>query len=233
MPVPLHIGFPLFSNLTQLDLTAPWEILTRIPDAQCHLLAHNLDAVRSASGLKILPTKTYQDCPQLDVICVPGGPGHLQAMEDTVLLDFLRRQAVGAQFISSVCTGTLVLAAAGLLQGYRATTHWMSLDRLALFGALPENRRVVIDRNRVTGGGVTAGIDFGLTLLARLCGEQFAREIQLQIEYIPEPPFAEAPQKLASQSLIESLRAKAKPLLGLISKIDERAAARLYTEKDG
>src|SRR4051794_11805699 len=165
---PLEIGFPLFPALTQLDLTGPWEILTRLPAARCHLRAHDLAPVRSASGLTIVPTLTYRESPQLAMVCVPGGPGHLAAMEDEALLGFVREQAPGCRYVTAVCTGALVLAAAGLLDGYHATTHWMSRQRLAAFGATPVAERVVIDRNRITGGGVTAGIDFALTVAAEI-----------------------------------------------------------------
>lgn len=189
-----QIGFVLFPNLTQLDLTGPWEVLTRLPNTSCHLLSHNLDPVRSASGgLSIVPTMTYADCPQLDVVCVPGGSGHLDAMLDMDLRAFLQRQAPGCRFVTAVCTGALVLAAAGLLRGYECTTHWASIDRLEAFGAKPVDHRVVFDRNRVTGGGVTAGIDFGIALAAEMSGEKVAREIQLQMEYEPKPPYGGSP----------------------------------------
>ncbi len=224
---PMHIGFVLFPSLTQLDLTGPWEVLTRLPDARCHLLSHDLSPVTSYGGnLGILPTMTFADCPPLDLVCVPGGPGHLQAMQDEALLDFLRRQAGSCRYVMSVCTGSLVLAAAGLLRGYRATSHWMSLDRLSAFGAEPVDARVVMDRDRVTGGGVTAGIDFGLAVVAALAGEELAREIQLQIEYEPAPPYPGSPAT-AGEALVASLRAKAAPYMDQMRAIDARAAARM------
>jgi len=203
-----QIGFVLFQGLTQLDLTGPWEVLTRLPDTACHLVSHDLLPVRSASGgLRIVPTMTYAECPQLDMICVPGGPGHLDAMQDEALLSFLRRQAGGCRFVTAVCTGTLVLAAAGLMRGFECTTHWMSMDRLAAFGAKPANRRVVVDRDRITGGGVTAGIDFGLAVAAEFHGETVAREIQLQIEYAPEPPFPGSPST-AEAATVAALKSR-------------------------
>ena len=223
----LQIGFMLFPNLTQLDLTGPWEVFSKLPGATCHLLAPTLEPVKSSSaGLTILPTTTYADCPQLDIVCVPGGPGHLQAMEGTATLDFLKRQAPGCRYVTAVCTGALVLAAAGLLQGYRATTHWMSLERLAAFGAIPIAERVVTDRNRVTGGGVTAGIDFGLVLVQALAGEQIAREIQLQIEYEPQPPYGGSPAT-ADPATVASLRGKLGPYAILMQEVDTRAVTRL------
>ena len=136
MPDSCDIGIPLFPGVTQLDFAGPWEVLTRIPGANCRLIAADLQPVRSASGLAVLPTASFAECPQLDVVCVPGGPGHLGAMEDERLIGFLRAQAPGCRFVTAVCTGGLVLAAAGLLRGYRATTHWLSLDRLAAFRAI-------------------------------------------------------------------------------------------------
>ena len=226
-PNALEIGFPLFPNLTQLDLTGPWEVLTRLEGARCHLLAHDLGPVRSASGLTIVPTRTYAECPQLAMICVPGGPGHLKAMEDEALLAFLRRQAPGCRYVTAVCTGALVLAAAGLLRGYRATTHWMSRERLATFGAIPVAERVVIDRDRITGGGVTAGIDFALTVAAEIGGAETARQIQLGIEYAPAPPFAGGSPETADPAIVAAVREKGKGYQVRMAEIDARAAGRL------
>lgn len=223
----LQIGFVLFPNLTQLDLTGPWEVFAKLTGADCHLLAPTLAPVKSSSaGLTILPTMTYADCPQLDIICVPGGPGHLQAMEDVATLDFLRKQAPGCRYVTAVCTGALVLAAAGLLEAYRATTHWMSMDRLAAFGAIPVAERVVTDRNRVTGGGVTAGIDFGLSLVTAIAGESVAREIQLQIEYEPQPPYGGSPVT-ADPATVASLRSRLGSYAAAMRETDARALARL------
>ena len=226
-PAALDIGFPLFPALTQLDLTGPWEVLTRLPGARCHLLAHDLAPVRSASGLTIVPTLTYAECPQLAMVCVPGGPGHLTAMEDQALLAFLRRQAPGCRYVTAVCTGALVLGAAGLLRGYRATTHWMSRERLATFGAIPVAERVVVDRNRITGGGVTAGIDFALTVAADLAGPETARQIQLGVEYAPAPPFSDGTPETADPALVAAVREKAKAYQARMAENDARAAARL------
>jgi cyclohexyl-isocyanide hydratase len=223
----LQIGFILFPNLTQLDLTGPWEVFSKLPGASCHLLAPTLEPVKSSSaGLTILPTTTYADCPQLDIVCVPGGPGHLQAMEDAATLGFLTKQAPGCRYVTAVCTGALVLAVAGLLEGYRATTHWMSLQRLAAFGATPVAERVVTDGNRVTGGGVTAGIDFGLVLVQALAGEQMAREIQLQIEYEPQPPYGGSPTT-ADPATVASLRGKLGAYATMMQDVDARALTRL------
>jgi cyclohexyl-isocyanide hydratase len=223
----IRIGFVLFPELTQLDFTGPFEVLWRVPGAECHLLAHKPGPIRSGSGLSFLADTAFDDCPQLDVLCVPGGGnGHLRAMEDDVLLAFLAGQAENCRYVTAVCTGSLVLAAAGLLRGYRATTHWMSLDRLAAFGAIPVAERVVIDRNRVTGGGVTAGIDFGLTLAAELAGEDFAQRVQLQIEYAPAPPYDCGSVETASPELIERLRTGS-DYGQRMAEVDARALARM------
>lgn len=226
-PTTQQVGFVLFPGLTQLDLTGPWEVLTRIPATTCYLLHHDLAPVRSASGgLSIVPTMTYAACPQLDMLCVPGGPGHLEAMTDEGLLSFLQAQASGCRFVTAVCTGALVLAAAGLLRGYECTTHWMSLDRLVAFGAKPLPRRVVFDRNRITGGGVTAGIDFGLAVAAEVAGEQTAREIQLQMEYEPEPPFQGSPATAGAET-VAILRNRYPAFNQRIKDVDATSAAKL------
>ena len=187
----LTIGMVLFDNLTQLDLTAPFEVLSRMPNAKVELIAEKKEPVKSDSGLSILPTMTYEETPQyFDIIFVPGGPGVGAAMENTVILDFLKKYGATARYVTSVCTGSLVLAAAGLLRGYKATTHWLSMDLLRLFDNIEVvEQRVVMDRNRITGGGVTAGLDFGLTLAAEIFGREKAQEIQLMLEYNPQPPF--------------------------------------------
>ena len=160
MPAPLQIGLLVFPKLTQLDLTGPLQVFSSVPGAQVHLIWKRIEPVPSDSVLVLTPTTTFADCPQLDVICVPGGVGADDMIDDAEMLDFLRKQAKSAQYITSVCTGSLVLGAAGLLRGYRAATHWTAMDFLSAFGATPTKTRVCIDRNRITGGGVTAGIDF-------------------------------------------------------------------------
>jgi cyclohexyl-isocyanide hydratase len=187
-PEPLQIGMVVYPGLTLLDLIGPQTALGM--HGVTHLVAERLEPVPSDSGIALIPTTTYEQCPKdLDVLFVPGGMGTADAMEDVRLLAFLRSRAATARYVTSVCSGSLILAAAGLLQGYRATTHWTSLDVLAAFGVSAEPARVVRDRNRLTGGGVTAGIDFGLVLLAELRGEPIARLTQLAMEYDPQPPF--------------------------------------------
>ena len=201
MSNPLQIGLLLFPNLTQLDLTGPLQVFSGIPGAVVHLIAKQIEPVSSDTPLKLLPTVTFADCPQLDVICVPGGLGTDAMLDDEETLEFLRRQAAGARYVTSVCTGSLVLGAAGLLRGYRAATHWSAMQDLATFGAIPTSTRVCVDRNRITGGGVTAGIDFALTLAAILTSRETAEMIQLMLEYNPAPPFdAGSPETAPARS---------------------------------
>ncbi len=196
------ISFLLFPHVTQLDLTGPAQVLSRLPDAKIELVAKTLDPVPTDAGFPLLPAATFETAAQPDILCVPGGFGITGAMEDAETLAWLRAAAQGAAWVTSVCTGSLVLGAAGLLQGYRATTHWASHDYLAGFGAIPVKERVVFDRNRVTGGGVTAGIDFGLALVAAIAGDDHARFVQLSLEYDPAPPFdSGSPDKADSATL--------------------------------
>ena len=189
MSDPLQIGFLVFPNVTQLDLTGPVQVFSSVPGAKLHLIWKRIEPVQSDTVLVLTPTITFAECPQLDVICVPGGAGVDAMVNDEEMLQFLRDQAKGAKYVTSVCTGSLVLGAAGLLRGYRAATHWTAMENLSAFGATPTKTRVCIDRNRVTGGGVTAGIDFALTLVAMLLDEKTAQAIQLRLEYNPAPPF--------------------------------------------
>lgn len=223
----LRIGLVLFPGLTQLDLTGPAEVLGRIPGVDLHLLWKDLNPVASDRGLRLLPTTTFADCPSLDVICVPGGPGQLNLMDDDTVLDFLRRVAPSCRLVTSVCTGSLVLAAAGLLRGYRATCHWTCIDQLSLFGALPVSERVVHDRNRLTGAGVTSGIDFALTLVADLLGEDVAKEIQLKLEYDPQPPYNAGSPKNAPSTIVSSVRNELAEFLTTRRAAAMKAAKRL------
>jgi len=227
---PLQIGLLLFPDVTQLDLTGPWEVFARTPGVECHLIWKDLQPVRSDRGLSILPTTTFADCPPLDVICVPGGPGQIALMSDDVTLNFLRQQAEQAKWVTSVCTGSLVLGAAGLLKGYRATSHWSSIDQLALLGAEPVSQRVVRDRNRISGAGVTSGIDFALTLVAEIAGDAVAKAVQLQMEYDPEPPFTSGSPHTASPQEGEQARAKMAEFLATRRAATERAALRLQAD---
>lgn len=202
----IHFGFLLFPDVQQLDLTGPYEVFASVPDARVHLVARDRAPVPTATGLTLTPTATFADCPPLDVLCVPGGVGVNAVLGDAVALDFVRRQAATARYVTSVCTGALVLGAAGLLTGRRATTHWAAMEFLPAFGAIPVEARVVRDGRLITAGGVTSGIDFGLTLVAELLGRSQAEAIQLSLQYAPEPPFDagtpdEAPPEVRAQVL--------------------------------
>ncbi|NEU11273.1 DJ-1/PfpI family protein [Methylobacterium sp. BTF04] len=206
--MPLQIGLLTFPGVQQLDLTAPYEVFSMIPEARVHLVAAGLTPVTSATGLVLTPTVRMADCPRLDVLCIPGGVGVNALMQDETVLAFVRRQAATARFVTSVCTGALVLGAAGLLAGKRATTHWAALDLLAAFGAVPVAERVVRDGALITGGGVTAGIDFALTLAAELTDPAEAEAIQLGLEYAPAPPFGSGTPDGASPPVLAAARTR-------------------------
>ncbi len=204
----IHVGMLLYPELTQLDLTGPFEVLHRVPNVQVHLVWKDTQPVAAGSGMSIVPTATLDGVPKLDVLFVPGGFGQTRLMHDETVLAFLRRHGETARWVTAVCTGSLLLGAAGLLDGYEATTHWAFVDELAAFGAKHVPGRVVVDRNRITGGGVTAGIDFGLTLAAQLAGEQVAQAIQLGLEYDPHPPFGSGHPDVADPQLVALVRAR-------------------------
>ena len=195
----------IFPEMTQLDFTGPWEVFAQLPDCEVRVIAESLEPVTAKGGLRFLPDTPIDAAPVVDVIFVPGGPGTGRLMENRKVLEFLRSQAQHARYITSVCTGALVLGAAGLLKGYRATTHWLSLDLLPIFGASAVADRIVVDRNRITGGGVTAGIDFALVIAATLCGTQTAQTIQLLLEYNPAPPFQCGHPATARSVIIDNL----------------------------
>jgi cyclohexyl-isocyanide hydratase len=225
--MPITIGLLLFPRMTQLDLTGPFEVFTKLPDARVLLLWKTLQPIEADSGLQVLPYATLNDHPPLDVICVPGGPGVNTLMEDAAVLDWLRVHAGHVRYLSSVCTGALVLGAAGLLRGRRATSHWAYRDLLAQFGAIPTPGRVVRDGNLFTGGGVTAGIDFALTMAAELASPATAQAIQLQIEYAPAPPFDAGTPEDAPPDVLRAVRAAAAAIRATREAIVARAAARL------
>lgn len=223
----MRIGLVLFPQLTQLDLTGPAEVFARTPGAQVDFLWKDLDPVASDRGLKLVPTMTFDQCPQLDLVCVPGGPGQVALMDDDEVLRFLVGQAPGCRLVTSVCTGSLVLGAAGLLTGYRATSHWASVDQLALLGAIPVNERVVQDRNRITGAGITSGIDFALTVVAELAGAATAQAIQLQMEYDPAPPYDAGSPTSAPADVVDAVRGSMQAFIDRRREATLRAAARL------
>jgi cyclohexyl-isocyanide hydratase len=217
----------LFPNLTQLDLTGPYEVFARMPNTTVRLIARTPAPVRSERGLTIVPDATIANSPQYDVLFVPGGIGVNAMMEYDPMLDFLRRQAEDARYITSVCSGALLLGAAGLLRGYRAAAHWLAMDLLPILGAEPAYERVVIDRNRITSGGITAGIDLGLVVAAELCGREVAERIRLMIEYNPVLPLSSGSPASADMPLVEDARAAASSNRDLRRQIAERAVARL------
>jgi cyclohexyl-isocyanide hydratase len=225
--VNLAFGLILFPDMTQLDLTGPFEVFARIPGATVHLLWKTLEPVRSDRGLTMLPTTTFDECPALDLVCVPGGPGQVALMEDEEILGFVRQRAATCRYVTSVCTGSLVLGAAGLLKGYRATSHWASRDQLALLGAEPVDARVVFDRNRITGAGVTSGIDFALEVAAHLVGEDVAKQIQLQMEYAPQPPYDAGSPASAGAAVTAQVMARMESLQSRRRKVTIQAAAAL------
>jgi cyclohexyl-isocyanide hydratase len=227
MSVPLQIGLVLFPKVTQLDFTGPLQVFSSLPGAKVHLIWKRIEPVPSDSVLTLTPTVTFADCPQLDVICVPGGIGTDDMVNDEEMLAFLRRQAEAAKFITSVCTGSLVLGAAGLLQGYRAATHWTAMDFLPAFGAIPTKTRVCVDRNRVTGGGVTAGIDFALTLVSMLVDRITAEAIQLRLEYNPAPPFNSGSPDTAPPEILALMKERIAPAQARRAEAIHRAAVRL------
>jgi cyclohexyl-isocyanide hydratase len=227
MSEPLQIGLVIFPKVTQLDFTGPLQVFSSVPGARVHLIWKRIEPVSSDSVLTLTPTVTFADCPQLDVICVPGGVGTDDMVNDEEMLAFLRKQAAGAKYITSVCTGSLVLGAAGLLSGYRATTHWTAMDHLARFGATSARTRVCVDRNRVTGGGVTAGIDFALTLVSIMIDRQSAEMIQLRLEYNPAPPFNAGSPDTAPPEILALMREKIAPAKARRDEAIARAAARL------
>ncbi len=223
----IQIGILLYPNVTQLDATGPAQVLSRVPGAKLHMIWKTHDPVPTDAGFSIVPTTTFADCPQLDVICVPGGGGQVEVMVDAEALEFLRKQAAKARYVTSVCTGSLILGAAGLLKGYKSACHWAWRDMLKDFGAIAVAERVVRDRNRISGGGVTAGIDFGLTVAAELAGDEVAKSIQLVLEYDPQPPFDSGSPEKAGVERVKRIRERLAPLLESRRKANAEAAARL------
>ncbi|HSF96571.1 MAG TPA: DJ-1/PfpI family protein [Thermohalobaculum sp.] len=204
----MRIGLALFPGLCQLDMTGPQEVLVRLPGARVEVVARTREPVRTDRGLTIVPDVALGEASQYDIFVMPGGPGQQDLMADAEWLEFLRAQAAEAKMMMGVCTGSLVMGAAGLLRGYRATTHWSCHDLLALLGAEPVDRRVVIDRDRITAAGVTSGIDGALALAELLHGRGLAERIQLGMEYQPEPPTQAGHPRTAPLALTADMRAK-------------------------
>src|SRR5258708_9630871 len=201
MPL-FNIGFVIFPDLTQLDFTGPLQVLSRLPQSATHIVARSAALVPSDCGLGLVPTHPFANCPPLDMVCVPGGNlGVVDAFSDRETIEFVRRQARTAKYVTSVCTGAFILGVAGLLKGRRATTHWAFADLLPLVGATHEKARVVKDGNVITAAGVSSGIDFALTVAAEIAGETAARRIRLGLEYDPAPPIDAASPDRASAAI--------------------------------
>ncbi|MGK7898493.1 MAG: DJ-1/PfpI family protein [Xenococcus sp. (in: cyanobacteria)] len=210
----LQIGFLIYPDVIQLDVMGAYQVLSFPQNTELHLIWKTLSPIVSNEGLTIVPTKTLADCPCLDVICIPGGAlGQIEVMRDLEILSFLKQQSTTAKYVTSVCTGSLILAAASLLQGYKATCHWAFKEQLEMLGVEVLTDRVVIDRNRVTGAGVTSGIDFGFTLLNLLCGEFVAKMAQLMMQYEPKPIFNAGTPETAGEEIMQSLIEFGKPLI--------------------
>ena len=221
----LQIGFLLFPNVQQLDLTGPYDVLASLPDVQVHLVWKTRGPVTASTGLVLQATTSFADCPPLDVICIPGGAGVGPLMEDPQTLDFIRQQAEQARYVTSVCTGSLVLGAAGLLRGRRATTHWAYHHLLEALGAIAVQERVVRDGNLLSGGGITAGIDFALTLAGELFGDATAQRVQLQLEYAPAPPFPAGSPETAPKAVVEQAQRLAANAIQQRGEIVDRVVA--------
>ena len=228
----IHIGFLIFPKITQLDLTGPAQVLSRVPGAKVHLAWKSIEPLMTDVGFSINPTITFAECPRLDVLCVPGGLGAFERLNDAETLEFLRAQASAARYVTSVCNGSLLLGAAGLLDGYKSACHWMWRQYLPQFGAEPVAARVVRDRNRLSGGGVTSGIDFAFILASELAGEEAAKMIQLGLEYDPQPPFdCGSPEKAGTERVQRAYSAQTAWIQGVESQI-EQAGLRLRRDLD-
>jgi cyclohexyl-isocyanide hydratase len=220
-------GFVIFPHLTQLDFTGPLQVLHRLPGARTEIVAKTREPILSDCGMAIMPTKTFADCPQLDLLCIPGGFGVDQAIEDAATITFVREQGARAQYVTSVCTGAFILGAAGLLQHKRATTHWAYHHLLPRVGAIPVQERVVRDGSTFTGGGVTAGIDFAFTVMHEIAGSSVAQAVQLALEYTPHPPFQAGSPALAPAEIKNVVDQRLAPRLQQFITILERVAPRL------
>lgn len=219
-----RIGMLVFPMVTSLDILGPFEVLARASDCRVELVWKDRQPIKGDTGLAITPDRGFGDAPQYDVLVVPGGPGQTPMMEDAEVIGFLRRQAPGAGFVTSICTGSLLLAAAGLLTGRKATCHWLSIDQLALFGVEIVPERVVVDGNRITGAGVTSGLDFAFTVLAAIRGEEEAKALQLLMEYDPAPPFQSGHPRVAAPELTERVRLMARNMLERRLEVSRRVA---------
>ena len=227
MAAAFTVVFALYPGMTQLDFTGPYEVFWRLPGAECILASALGGDMEADGGITFTKVRRLADVEHCDLICVPGGLGTIKAIENPELLAQIRRLADGARYVTSVCTGSLVLGAAGLLKGKRAASHWAWRDALSAFGATPDQARVVIDGNVITGGGVTAGIDFALTVMAEIAGSEYAQSVQLRMEYAPEPPFSAGRPELAPTDVLAATRQQYDPIRAARDAAVERAAGRL------
>lgn len=223
----MHIGYLIFPGVQPLDLVGPFDVFAHFPHVHQHLIWKDTAPLSASGGLALQATTTFADCPALDLLCIPGGGGVEALLEDAAVLAFIRERAPSARFVTSVCTGALVLGAAGLLTGKRATTHWAYHELLAPLGAVPVHERVVTDGNLITGGGVTAGIDFALAVAAQWFGDEQAQRAQLALEYAPAPPFASGDPVSAPAQVIQAQREAVAPSVARRAQVVARAAARL------
>jgi cyclohexyl-isocyanide hydratase len=228
MTISHRVGLLLFPKITQLDLAGPYEVFCRMPGAAVHLLWKDTQPIKSEWGLELRPDTSFDDCPALNVLCIPGGPGAFELLGDDVVLNAIRRIAQRSRFVTSVCTGAFLVGAAGLLAGRRATTHWASRELLREFGAIPDESRIVVDGNLITSGGITSGIDFGLNIAAQLVGVEQAKEIQLAMEYDPAPPFASGSPRVAEPKIVarfrEGIRERQERRAALVREASRRLA---------
>jgi cyclohexyl-isocyanide hydratase len=227
MATDFTVVFALYPRVTQLDFTGPYEVFWRLPDAECVLASAAGGDLEADGGITFAKVRRLADVERCALICVPGGFGAIEAMEDQELLAQIRRLAMSARYVTSVCTGSLVLGAAGLLKGRRAASHWAWRDRLSAFGATPDNARVVRDGNIITGGGVTAGIDLALTVMSEIVGNDYAQSVQLSMEYAPEPPFNSGRPEFVPASILADAQKRYERVRRAHDAAVERAAARL------
>ncbi len=222
----LKIGAIVYPNLDQADFTGPFEILSRIPESKLHIVAKNLDPIRDVRGLLLTPEITFRDCPSLDVVVVPGGAGQEELMNDHATLSFIGDQAQTARYVFSICTGALLCGAAGLLRGVKATTHWAAFHLLEHFGAIPVRSRVVVDGRHISAAGVTAGFDGSLRLVSLLRGDNLAQQIQLSIEYAPEPPFHAGSPITAPPDVVNAVRSSLEKITARRLRTAQQVASR-------
>ena len=224
---PLSIGMLIYPRMDQIDFTGPFAVLARLPDATVHVMAHSRQPIKDHKGLLLTPDTTFAEAPALDILMVPGGPGQEALMDDEPILSLIRKQMAADKLIFSVCTGALLCGAAGVLRGRRATTHWAAFDLLKYFGAAPVDQRVVVDGNLISAAGVTAGIDGALTLASLVRSRQVAEQIQLDIQYAPDPPFDAGSTTTAPRAVVQSVTDKYRQLTDARTQTAKRVAVRL------